>query len=79
VNWACRLFGHQPTFCADGATMRWACGRCGGATGAKIYDSAEQAHRYAAAFNKRDVEDVGTRAPLIALLPLRLWRRFRSG
>ena len=33
--------------------------------------------RYAAAFNRRDTDDLGKRAPLIGLLPLRLWRRFR--
>jgi hypothetical protein len=74
---ACRLFGHQPLFRADGRTMRWACARCGEARGAKQYDSADDAIRYRAALNKRDSAAIGTRAPLLGLLPLRLWRRFR--
>ena len=57
--------------------MRWACGRCGQAAGAKEYGSATEAQRYAAAFNKRDTDDLGKRAPLIGLLPLRIWRRSR--
>jgi hypothetical protein len=28
-------------------------------------------------FNRRDTDDLGKRAPLVGLLPLRLWRRFR--
>ena len=57
--------------------MRWACGRCGGSSGAKEYGSDAEADRYAAAFNKRDTDDLGKRAPLIGLLPLRIWRRLR--
>lgn len=64
-------------FRADGASMRWACDRCGRAAGAKDYGTAADARRYAAAFNKRDTADLGKRAPLIGLLPLRLWRRLR--
>ncbi|MGV0794955.1 hypothetical protein [Mycolicibacterium sp. XJ1819] len=55
--------------------MRWACERCGGDEGAKDYPTAADARRYAAAFNRRDVDDLGKRAPLIGLLPLRIWRR----
>jgi hypothetical protein len=78
VSWACRIFGHQSVFRADGRTMRWMCERCGGAAGAKDYESAADARRYAVAFNKRDTADLGKRAPLIGLLPLRLWRRLRG-
>lgn len=77
MTWACRVFGHQPVFRAEGRTMRWACARCKEAGGAKRYASADDARRYAAAFNKRDADDMGKRAPLIGLLPLRLWRRLR--
>jgi hypothetical protein len=77
VTWACRVFGHQPVFRADGRTMRWAGERCGHAEGVKEYPNAADARRYAAAFNKRDTDDLGKRAPLIGLLPLRLWRRLR--
>ena len=74
---ACRVFGHRPAFHADGATMRWACDRCDSGQGEKVYPSPEDARRYAAAFSRRDTDDLGKRAPLIGLLPLRLWRRFR--
>lgn len=74
---ACRVFGHQPAFDTDGRRMHWACVRCGGASGVKEYPTAAEARRYAAAFNKRDADDLGKRAPLLGLLPLRLWRRFR--
>jgi len=73
----CRVFGHQPMFSVDGRTMRWACERCGQAAGAKEYANPDEARRYATAFNKRDSDDLGKRAPLLGLLPLRLWRRFR--
>jgi hypothetical protein len=75
---ACRIFGHRPAFHADGRTMRWECERgCGQGGGSKRYDTAEEAHRYAVAFDRRDTADLGKRAPLIGLFPLRLWRRFR--
>jgi hypothetical protein len=77
VTVACRVFGHDPTFSADGRTMRWQCARCGEARGAKDYATEADARRFAAAFNKRDTEDMGKRAPLLGLLPLRLWRMAR--
>jgi hypothetical protein len=77
VTLRCRIFGHQPMFRAEGRTMRWACEWCGQATGAKDYGTEAEAQRYAAALNKRDVDQLGKRAPLIGLLPLRLWRRLR--
>ncbi|GFG48721.1 hypothetical protein CQY20_28155 [Mycolicibacterium agri] len=73
---ACQVFGHRPAFHADGPTLRWACDRCGQDAGAKQYASAADAQRYAAAFNRRDTDSLGKRAPLIGLLPLRLWRKF---
>ena len=74
---SCRIFGHQPVFRTEGAILRWECGHGCGDGGSKTYDSAEAAARYAAVFNKRDADDLGKRAPVIGLLPLRLWRRFR--
>lgn len=74
----CRLYGHRYRFRADGPTMTWACERCGEAGGSKTYPSAEEARRYAAAFDREDREDAGKRAPLVGLLPLRLWRAFRD-
>ncbi|MEV3905720.1 hypothetical protein AB0K11_25655 [Mycobacterium sp. NPDC050551] len=74
---ACRVFGHNPSFNAEGPVMRWACARCGGDAGEKEYPTAAHATRYATAFNRRDADDLGRRAPLLGLLPLRLWRRLR--
>jgi len=76
VTVACRVYGHQPAFRADGRIMRWECGRCGQSSGAKEYGTADEAQRFATAFNKRDVDSLGKRAPLIGLLPLRIWRIF---
>ncbi len=59
--------------------MYWECDRgCGHASGGKTYATAEQARRYAVAFNRRDNSELGKRAPLIGLLPLRLWHRLNG-
>jgi len=73
----CRLLGHRFRFETDGATMRWHCGRDCGAGGAKAYATEHDAERYARAFDRRDREDLGRRAPLVGLLPLRLLRTVR--
>ncbi len=73
----CAVFGHDYDFHAEGTIMRWECRRGCDAGGSKAYPSAAAAARYAKVFNKRDNEDLGKRAPLIGLFPLRLWRRFR--
>jgi hypothetical protein len=62
--------------------MRWNCERGCGAGGEKTYPSADEAVRFARAFDREDRAELGRRAPLIGLLPLRLaWlaRRRRSG
>ena len=74
---ACRILGHRYRFVADGRTMRWKCQRGCGAGGEKIYTSASDARRYASAFDREDRDNVGRRAPLIGLLPLRIWRALR--
>lgn len=74
---SCRVFGHRYRFEADGCTMRWTCQRGCGAGGEKVYTTAAQARRYASAFDVEDREDIGRRAPLIGLLPLRIWRYLR--
>jgi hypothetical protein len=74
---ACRVFGHRYRFEADGRTMRWTCQRGCGARGQKMYPTAADAHRYASAFDREDRADMGRRAPLIGLLPLRIWRTLR--
>jgi hypothetical protein len=74
----CRILGHRYRFTTDGPSMRWACRRCGTLGGEKVYDSAAEAERYARAFDREDREDLGRRAPLIGLLPLRIARAFRE-
>jgi hypothetical protein len=74
---ACRVFGHRYRFDAEGRTMRWTCQRGCGTRGEKVYTTAAEARRYAAAFDVEDRADIGRRAPLIGLLPLRIWRYLR--
>jgi len=73
----CRLLGHRFRFSSDGETMRWTCERGCGAGGAKRYPTAEKAELYARGFNRRDADDLGRRAPLVGLFPLRLLRAAR--
>jgi hypothetical protein len=73
-----RVFGHRYRFAADGATMTWSCARCGRPGGEKTYPSAREAEQFAAALDREDREDLGRRAPLVGLLPLRLWRAWRD-
>jgi hypothetical protein len=73
----CRLLGHRYRFSADGATMIWECERCGDRH-SKTYPSAAEAARYAGAFDREDRHELGRRAPLIGLLPLRLHRAWRD-
>lgn len=50
----CRLLGHRLRFEAEGPVMHWRCERgCEGATGEKRYATAEDARRYAEAFDRR--------------------------
>jgi hypothetical protein len=74
----CRLLGHRYRFRTDGATMVWDCERCSAPGGAKRYETAAEAERYARAFDREDRADLGKRAPLVGLLPLRLWRSWRD-
>ena len=52
----------------------WRGGRGCGASGSKRYPTAEQAARYATAFDREDAEDLGRR-PTLSLLPLWMARR----
>jgi hypothetical protein len=74
----CRLLGHRVRFTSEGDTMRWECQRGCGVGGSKRYASAEEASRYARAFDREDREDLGRRAPLFGLFPLRLLRALRE-
>jgi hypothetical protein len=58
--------------------MTWVCERCGAGGGRKAYASAEEASRYAAALDREDRADLGRRAPLVGLFPLRLWRAWQD-
>jgi hypothetical protein len=74
----CSLLGHRYRFRSEGATMTWACERCGAVGGSKRYASQEEAARYARALDREDRSDLGKRAPLVGLLPLRLWRAWKD-
>jgi hypothetical protein len=78
VTLACRIFGHDYAFTAEGATMRWSCVRECGAGGAKEYGTASQAARYARAFDRKDTDDLGRRAPFLGLFPLRMARALKE-
>ncbi len=77
-GWVCRVLGHGFDFRAEDRVLVWECTRSCGAGGSKPYRTAEDASMYAAAFNRRGNEDLGRRAPLIGLFPLRLWRKWRD-
>jgi hypothetical protein len=74
---SCRLLGHRYRFDAEGATMRWTCERGCGAEGSKEYASADEAARFAAAFDRDDRDELGRRAPPLGMFPLRLWWNLR--
>jgi hypothetical protein len=75
---SCRLLGHRYRFRAEGATMRWTCERGCGDGGSKEYASADEASRYAAAFDREDRGEVGRRAPFLGMFPLRMWWTLRN-
>ena len=74
---ACRVLGHRYRFRADGTAMRWECERGCGAGGSKEYATAEDAARYATAFDREDRAELGRRAPFLGLFPLRFWWHLR--
>jgi hypothetical protein len=74
---ACRVLGHRHRFEADGRRMYWTCQRGCGAGGEKFYATPADARRYATALDRQERDDLGRRAPLIGLLPLRIWRALR--
>lgn len=74
----CRILGHRFRFSNEGPDLLWTCERGCGTGGTKRYPTAEQARRYAASFNREDREDLGRRAPLVGLFPLRLLRATRK-
>jgi hypothetical protein len=72
----CGLLGHRYRFTSEGATMHWRCSRCGDSH-SKAYETAAEAERFAHAFDREDRDDLGRRAPLFGLLPLRLVRALK--
>lgn len=75
----CRLLGHRYRFTADGPVLTWRCERDGcGAAESKRYDSPAAAAKFAAAFDREDRDELGRRAPLLGLLPLRIWHRLKN-
>ncbi len=73
---ACRLLGHKFVFRAEADLMVWECSRCG-AWSSKRYPTSDEAARFAKVLNVRATDELGKRAPLVGLLPLRVWRRLR--
>jgi hypothetical protein len=73
----CRVFGHRYRFSAEGATMRWTCERGCGAGGSKEYASPAEASSFAAAFDREDRDELGRRAPILGMFPLRVWHSLR--
>jgi hypothetical protein len=74
----CRVFGHRYRFSATGAVMRWECQRGCGAGGSKTYPSAAAAQHYASAFDREDRDQLGRRAPLLGMFPLRIWHKIHE-
>jgi len=71
----CRIFGHRYRFWAEGPVMHWECERDCNAGGQKTYQSPAQASHYAKAFDREDRDQLGRRAPLLGMFPLRLWHK----
>jgi hypothetical protein len=61
----CSLLGHRFRFTSEGATLRWVCARGCGAGGDKSYTTAQEAARYARAFDREDRQQLGRNAPLV--------------
>ena len=75
---ACRVLGHRYRFRAEGETMLWECERSCGAGSSKRYPTAQEAQRYAKAFDKEDRDDLGRRAPFLGMFPLRIYRSLKD-
>lgn len=73
----CRVLGHRYRFHAAGNAMVWTCQRGCGARGEKVYESDAQAIRYARGLDRDDRRELGKRAPLLGMLPLRIIHSLR--
>jgi hypothetical protein len=74
----CKVFGHRYRFSATGAVMHWECQRGCGAGASKTYPSTAAAHHYASAFDREDRDQLGRRAPLLGMFPLRIWHKIHG-
>jgi len=74
----CRFLGHRYRFTAEGTTMRWTCERGCGARGTKEYATAAEASLYAAGLDREDRAELGRRAPILGMFPLRMWWNLRK-
>ena len=75
---SCRLLDHRHRFRSEGAATTWACERgCGPAAPRSTPRPAPAAH-YAAAFDRPASGDLGRKAPLLGMFPLRVWRWLRQ-
>ena len=57
--------------------MRWRCQRGCGSGGSKGYATAAAAESYATVLDREDNADLGRRAPLVGMFPLRVWHALR--
>jgi hypothetical protein len=74
----CSLLGHRFRFTSEGVTLRWVCARGCGAGGDKSYPTAQEAARYARAFDREGRQQLGRNAPLVGLFPLRILHALRG-
>jgi hypothetical protein len=57
--------------------MLWTCERGCGVGGSKEYANAADAALFATAFDREDRSELGRRAPLLGMFPLRMWWTLR--
>ncbi len=76
-TWRCRVLGHRFVFRAAAEQMVWSCTRCA-AGSSRRYSTPAEAARFSEALNVRATTDLGKRAPIVGLLPLRVWRWWRQ-
>jgi hypothetical protein len=70
----CRLFGHRYQFTTEETTLRWRCMRGCGAGGTIVYATAGEAAKFAAAFERSGIANLGGYARGLAVVPLLLAR-----
>jgi hypothetical protein len=43
-----------------------------------VYSSPAEARHYAAAFDREDLDELGRRAPILGMFPLRVWHKLHQ-